>query len=185
MKRIMMLLVAGALALGAAEQSASASTFQLGTINPGTTNAVVANLGFPAPVSFDDTVNFSLSGVQTSLVGTLTDLSDFFGLPTDSLNFTLDLFNVSAPSTSLGQFLDGTGTVLAFSYLNLAAGDYFFRITGDVGTSGVFGNSYEYRFEVSEVPIPAALLLFATGLGGMAMFGYRKRNTAQGDTAQA
>jgi len=43
----------------------------------------------------------------------------------------------------------------------------------------VAGNAYQYRFEVSEVPLPPALLLFATALGGMALFGYRRRNNAQ------
>lgn len=176
MKKIMMLLVAGVLAFGAAEHSASASTFELGTISPGTTSAVVVNLGVPAPVSFSDVINFSLASVQTSLVGTLTDLSNFMGIPTDSLTFSLDLFNKTAPTTSLGNFSDLTGVGLAFSYLNLAAGDYFFQITGKAGTPGTFGNSYEYRFEVSEVPLPPALLLFATALGGMALFGYRRRN---------
>jgi hypothetical protein len=39
----------------------------------------------------------------------------------------------------------------------------------------VFGNAYRYRFEVSEVPLPPALLLFATALGGMGLLGYRRR----------
>jgi hypothetical protein len=173
MKKLMMLLVAGLLGLGGATQSASASTFDLGTISPGTTSGFVANLGDPAPVSFEDTINFSLSAVQNALIGTLTDISAVI-VPTDSLNFSLDLFSASDPTTSLGNFTDGTGTVLAFSYLNLAAGDYFFRITGQIGDD-VFGNAYSYRFEVSEVPLPPALLLFATALGGMALVGYRRR----------
>ena len=173
MKRLVMLLVAGVIGLGAAAQSASASTFDLGTINPGTTSGLVANLGVPAPVSFEDTINFSLAGVENALVGTLTDISAIL-VPTDSLNFSLDLFNAPDPTTSLGNFTDATGTILAFSYLNLAAGDYFFRISGQVGDD-VFGNAYSYRFEVSEVPLPPALLLFATALGGMAVVGYRRR----------
>jgi hypothetical protein len=143
---------------------------QLGTLDPGTTSAIVVNLGVPAPVSFSDTINFSLASVRTSLVGSLTDLSTFLGvIPVNSLNFNLDLFSTTDPLTSLGNFTDGTGTALAFSYLNLAAGDYFFRISGDIGGAGVFGNAYSYRFEVSEVPLPPALLLFATALGGMAV----------------
>lgn len=177
MKRIVMALVAGLMAFGAAQQ-ASASTFNLGTLDPGATSAIVVNLGDPAPVSFSDTINFSLSAVQTSLVGSLTDLSNFLGVPTDSLDFSLDLFSVADPSTSLGNFSDVTGTTLAFSYLNLASGDYFFTIGGLVGP-GVAGNAYRYRFEVSEVPLPPALLLFATALGGMAVFGYRRRNATQ------
>jgi hypothetical protein len=178
MKRIMMLLVAGLFAFGVAER-ASASTFDLGTLDPGSTSAIVVNLGIPAPVSFSDTINFSLAAVQTTLVGSLTDLSTIFGQPVNSLNFSLDLFSTSDPLTSLGNFSDATGTALAFSYLNLAAGDYFFQIAGDIGDGGVIGNAYVYRFEVSEVPLPPALLLFATALGGMALFGYRRRNSAQ------
>jgi hypothetical protein len=88
------------------------------------------------------------------------------------VDFSVDLFSTSDPSTSLGTF-SGPGTVLAFSYLNLAAGDYFFKFGGAVG--GSFGNAYTYRFEVSEVPLPPALILFATALGGMAVAGYRRR----------
>jgi hypothetical protein len=179
MKRLVMLLAAGMLGFGAASQSASASTFDLGTLDPGTTSNIVVNLGVPAPVSFSDTINFSLASVRTSLVGSLTDLSDFMGIPANSLNFSLDLFTAADPLASLGNFADGSGTALAFSYLNLAAGDYFFRITGSIGDD-VLGNAYRYRFEVSEVPLPPAVLLFATALAGMAVVGYRRRkNSAQ------
>ena len=102
MKQLMMLLVAGLLGLGAATQSASASTFDLGTIDPGTTSGFVANLGVPAPVSFEDTINFSLAGVQNALIGTLTDLSAVL-VPTDSLNFSLDLFSASDPTVLARQ----------------------------------------------------------------------------------
>jgi hypothetical protein len=172
MKRLMMLLVAGVLGFGAATQSASASTFDLGTVTPGVTEGLVVNAGIPAPSLFDDTINFSLSGVQTALVGSLTDIESAL---TDSVNFTVDLFSAGDPTSSLGTF-SGPGTVLAFSYLNLAAGDYFFKFAGEVG--GSFGNAYTYRFEVSEVPLPPALILFATALGGLALAGYRKHKNS-------
>jgi hypothetical protein len=89
-------------------------------------------------------------------------------------DFSLDLFSASNPLTSLGNFTDATGTILAFSYLNLADGDYFFRIGGPIGDAK-FGNAYVYRFEVSEVPLPPALPLFATAPGGMLVFGDRRR----------
>jgi hypothetical protein len=44
-------------------------------------------------------------------------------------------------------------------------------------TSLMFGNASVYRFEASEVPLPPALLLFATAPGGMVVFGDRRRNT--------
>ena len=171
MKRLMMVLCAGLLAIGLAGQPASASTFDLGVITPGdNTHGFVANFGSGIS-SFEDTIKFSLTAISTSLIGKIKDIA-FGGV--NSLNFQLDLFNESDPSTSLGTFTDLSGTSLAFSYLDLAAGDYFFRVMGDTGPKG---NIYKYRFSAStEVPIPAALLLFATGLGGLGFVRLRRRN---------
>jgi hypothetical protein len=170
MKRLVALLFASLVVAGLAGRPASASTFDLGTITPGdTTTGFVANFG-TGIVSFEDTIKFSLSFISTSLVGAIQDIS-FAGV--DSANFQIDLFNESDPATSLGTFTDLSGTTLAFSYLNLAAGDYFFRVMGDTGPGG---NIYKYRFVAgTEVPIPAALLLFATAVGGLGLAGYRRR----------
>lgn len=174
MKRILMMLVAGLMAVGMAERPASASTFDLGTLPGGTTTKFVANFGSGIS-DFDDTINFSLSGLQTTLTGSITDINSIFGQPADSENFTLDLFSTLDTTTSLGQFVDASGTFLAFSYLNLAAGDYFFKVSG---TTGPNGNAYQYQFFVNEVPLPPALLLFATALGGMALFGRKRKAQA-------
>jgi hypothetical protein len=170
MKRLLALLFASLVVVGLAGRPAAASTFELGTITPGdNTTGFVANFG-TGIVSFEDTIKFSLSFISTSLVGAIQDIS-FGGV--DSANFQLDLFNESDPATSLGTFSDLSGTTLAFSYLNLAAGNYFFLARGGTGPSG---NIYKYRFVAgTEVPIPAALLLFATALGGLGFFGYRRR----------
>ncbi|MEZ5832010.1 MAG: hypothetical protein R3D05_12605 [Dongiaceae bacterium] len=166
----MPLLFVGLVAVGLAVRPASASTFDLGVITPGDdTKGVVANFG-TGITSFEDTIKFSLSAISTSLIGAIKDIS-FGGV--DSVNFQLDLFNNSDPTASLGTFTDPTGTTLAFSYLNLAAGDYFFRVMGDTGPKG---NIYKYRFTAgTEVPIPPALLLFATAIGGLGLLGYRRR----------
>jgi len=173
MKRIAMLMVAGAMALGFADRPASATTFDLGTIVPGSTSDINGATGGGA-VSFDDTINFGLASVESALTGSFTDMFHLVG-NADISSFSLDLFSVAAPLTSLGHFEDLTGVAVAFSYLNLAAGDYFFHITGGIA-AGANGGFYQYKFDVSEVPIPPALLLFATALGGMALFGYRRRN---------
>ena len=170
MKRLVALLFASLVVVGLAGRPADASTFDLGTIAPGDESAgFVANFG-TGIVSFEDTIKFSLSFISTSLVGAIQDIA-FAGV--DSANFQLDLFNASDPATSIGTFADLSGTTLAFSYLNLAAGDYFFRVMGDTGPGG---NIYKYRFVAgTEVPIPAALLLFATAVGGLGLAGYRRR----------
>jgi hypothetical protein len=170
MKRLLAMLFASVVLVGLGRGPAAASTFDLGTITPGDdTTGVVANFG-TGIASFEDTIKFSLSFISTSLVGAIRDIS-FGGV--DSANFQLDLFNDSDPATSLGTFTDLSGTTLAFSYLNLAAGDYFFRVMGNTGPGG---NIYRYRFAAgTEVPIPPALLLFATAMGGLGFIGYRRR----------
>jgi hypothetical protein len=170
MKRLLLLLFAGLMVVGLVGKPAGASTFDLGVITPGDhETGFVANFG-TGIVSFEDTIKFSLTAISTSLIGKIRDIS-FGGI--DSVNFQLDLFNQSAPTTSIGTFNDLTGTSLAFSYLNLAAGDYFFRVMGDTGPTG---NIYKYRFTAgTEVPLPPAVLLFATAVGGLGLFGYRRR----------
>lgn len=171
MKRLLALLFASLLVVGLAGRPAAASTFDLGTIAPGDdTKGIVANFG-TGVVSFEDTIELALSFISTSLVGAIGDIS-FGGV--GSVNFQLDLFNEADPATSLGTVTDLSGTTLTFSYLNLAAGDYFLRVMGDTGNAG---NSYKYRFVVrTKVPIPPALLLFATAIGGLGLIGYRRRN---------
>lgn len=170
MKRLLMVLFAGLMVAGLAGRPASASTFDLGVITPGDhEHGFVANFG-TGIVSFNDTIKFSLTAISTDLIGKIRDIS-FGGV--NSLNFQLDLFSQSAPTTTLGTFTDLTGTILPFSYLNLAAGDYFFRVMGDTGPKGDF---YKYRFTAgTEVPIPPALLLFATAIGGLGLVGFGKR----------
>ena len=170
MKRLLAFLFASVVVAGLAAQPASASTFELGTIAPGDdTKGLVANFGTGIS-SFEDTIKFSLSFISTSLVGPINDIS-FGGV--DSANFQLDLFAQADPGSSLGSFSDLSGTALAFSYLNLAAGDYFFRV---IGSTGPLGNIYKYRFTAgTEVPLPPALLLFATAVGGLGFVGYRRR----------
>src|SRR5215510_627334 len=120
MKRLLVLLFAGFVVFGLAGRPASASTFDLGVITPGDdTKGFVANFG-TGITNFQDTIKFSLTELSTSLVGKIKDIA-FDGV--NSVNFQLDLFNQADTSTSLGTFTDLTGTTLAFSYLNLAAGD--------------------------------------------------------------
>lgn len=174
MKKIIALLFAVGLSIGIGQSPAAASNFDLGTLSTsGSTSGFVANFGSGIK-TFTDTIYFSLADVSNSLVGQITDLSSIFGQVVDSLNFTLDLFSTADTTTSLGNFADPTGTGISFSYADLAAGDYFFRIAGD---SAPTGNAYNYSFnvKVTETPIPPALLLFGTALGGMGVAAYRKR----------
>jgi hypothetical protein len=182
MKNFKFAFAACVMGLGLMSVPASASVIGLGTIGASGKAGDVYNIATNI-TKFDDLINFSLAST-TSLVGEIADISNLFGvIVLDSLNFTLDLFSTAAPTTSLGQFTDPTGTGISFSYLDLASGDYFFRIAGDVGAP--LGNGYTYKFNiaVNETPIPPALLLFGTALGGLAFAGYRKRKAAANLTA--
>ena len=166
------IVLAGLLVLGLGGSSASASTFDLGSLDAGDSKSgFVVNFATDA-VGFDDHISFSLTSPVANLVGFISDITLLYGVPFDSLNFQLDLFNDLAPTTSLGTYIDPSGTGIAFSYLNLIAGDYYFRVQGDTGP---LGNAYRYKIAVSGVPIPPALLLFGTALGGMAFAAYRRR----------
>lgn len=177
MKTLKFALVACAMGLGLMSTQASASSIQLGEITETGKAGTVINIGTDI-TAFEDTISFSLAAISTSLIGEISDLSSFFGIPLDSLDFTLDLFSTSDPITSLGTFTDPTGTGISFSYLDLASGDYFFRIAGATGAP--LGNGYTYKFniDVTETPIPPALLLFGTALGGLGFASYRKRKLA-------
>jgi hypothetical protein len=158
MKRLLAVLFASVVLMGLGRGPAAASTFDLGTLTPGDTKGVVANFG--------------TDQVLAELHQHVPGWRDQGYLA----NFQLDLFNESDPASSLGSFTDLSGTSLAFSYLNLAAGDYFFRVMGNTGPEG---NIYRYRFVAgTEVPIPPALLLFATAVGGLGFIGYRRRKLA-------
>ncbi|MDY0872566.1 hypothetical protein [Dongia rigui] len=174
MKKIIALLFAAGLSLGVAHTPAKASNFDLGALSADT-SGFVANFGSNI-TTFTDTIAFSLAGVSNALVGSIEDLNNIFGQVVDSFNFSLDLFKVG-DDTTLGHYTDATGTGISFNYADLAAGDYFFRITGD---SSPKGNAYNYHFnvKVTETPIPPALLLFGTALGGMGFAAYRKRKAA-------
>lgn len=177
MKSLKFAFAACLMGLGLMSTQASASSLDLGEITETGKSGFVVNIG-SGITAFEDTITFSLAAVSTTLNGEISDLTNFLGIVLDSLNFKLDLFTTADPGTSLGTFTDVTGTGITFSYLDLASGDYFFRIAGTTGAP--LGNGYTYKFnvDVTETPIPPALLLFATALGGLGFAGYRKRKLA-------
>jgi hypothetical protein len=179
MKMLKVAFVAAVMSVGLMASQASASSIDLGEIDENGKEGYVINIASDIE-AFEDTISFSLAAVTTSLFGEISDITLYLGaIPLDSVNFTLQLFSALDPLTAIGDtFTDPTGTGFSFSYLDLAAGDYFFRISGEVGAP--LGNGYNYKFNVNvtETPIPPALLLFGTALGGLGFASYRKRKMA-------
>ena len=158
------------LMLSAFSHSAAATTIDLGTFAPDTMReGVVENL-VAGITNFDDVFSFGLTASTPSLTGTL--VAEESGELGEILFLTIDLFNAAQPGQSLGTF-DGLPDP-DFFYFNLAAGDYFLRVHGDTFPGG---GVYDYTIKNGNpavVPIPHALLLFATALGGLGFAGYRR-----------
>lgn len=72
------------------------------------------------------------------------------------------------------------GTVAVLPATFLAAGTYVLEVRGDV--TGTSGGAYAGAFQLTAVPLPAALPLLFSGMGGLGAFGglfsRRRRSTA-------
>jgi hypothetical protein len=122
-----------------------------------------------APVDYD--VHFTLTEVADAI------LSGFWGVDNDG--------EILLNGTSLGIVLGGGANAANFNQLHSFAttaaqsalfllGDNIltFRVT-DLGNPGALRTA---GLSVAATPIPPAILLFMTAIGGMGFLGYRRRN---------
>lgn len=87
----------------------------------------------------------------------------------DINGLSLQLFNAADLTSNIGDTFvvpsSGFNPFVSFAYLNLPAGDYFFKVSGTVlGSDG----QYTSQFGVSEVPLPPAIWLFVSAILGLA-----------------
>jgi hypothetical protein len=85
-----------------------------------------------------------------------------------------------AGSTANCNAINGLSGVVTLNTLStgfvssaLALGNYFFTLSFSSGSAGNF--AWQFTADALATPIPAALLLFVTGLVGLGAFGYRRR----------
>ena len=90
----------------------------------------------------------------------------------------------------------GCGTI-GCSWDVASAGDYFLKITGSVtnalnlplilalGSVGFAGTIASVGKSVAQTPLPAALPLFASGLGGLGLFSWWRKRKARTNAATA
>jgi len=125
-----------------------------------------------APGVVDDTIAFSISS-NSNVAGSSANLPlslSFWGTNLDVLDITnlkLTLENTA------GSILASVNSPATLSYSNLAPGNYDLVVSG-VAT-GLSGGEYGVGVNVSAVPIPAAVVLFGSGLVGLGMAGRRKK----------
>jgi len=124
---------------------------------------------FLPPTAISDDIKFSLTA-PAFVTGNLTNFVVSIG--------SFSLLNITGLSaTFLGNplTLDGSGN---FSLAGmLAAGDYLIHVAGTSG--GFLGGLYNISVTAATTPIPGALLLFVSAIGGLAGFaGFRRRGSA-------
>jgi hypothetical protein len=156
----MMALVGAVLAIAGTQVSAKAATISLGDI---TNSSDTQFGGKPGPIS--DDITFSL----TTLSNVSFTVSNLQVLP----NFDIAGFLATTSDFTLTA---GPGS---FTFAGvLAAGNYLIHATGT--GIGLIGGLYQIDVTAAATPIPGALLLFVTAIGGMAGFaGFRRRGSAE------
>lgn len=170
MKRFMMALVGAVLAIASMQVSAKAATIDLGDVTDSSNSTFGGVLGFfQPPTAISDDIKFTLTA-PAFVSGTLNNIQVSFG-PFNLLDIT------GFTATFLGNplSLDPSGN---FSIAGmLAAGDYLIHIAGT--TAGFLGGAYHITVAAATTPIPGALLLFVTALGGMGFVRFRRRGSAE------
>jgi hypothetical protein len=160
-KRFLMAMVFSVLAIVGTQVSAKATTLDLTDVTNSTVNQNVGPSS--GPVVLD--ITFSLS--QESNV-TLS-LSNLF------IPGFFDITSFSATSTDL-TLAGSLGGPFSFAGV-LVAGNYLIHVTGSA--VGSLGGLVNVALTATQTPIPGALLLFITAIGGMAGFaGLRRRGAA-------
>jgi hypothetical protein len=162
------------------------SNASIGTVTGGTINEFLSTNPIPSDptnqyIVADPTVTVTLAGSGASYVGFLVGTAD------DPNTVT-----VLDGATTLAQFSMTTLlSSLTNGFLNLTAGPGEV-ITEIIETNSPPGGSPHCCFETdnyaailatpSAVPLPAALPLFATGLGALGLLGWRRKRKAQAAT---
>lgn len=131
-------------------------------------------------VELDTTANSLATQIIGTTNGQIYNLS-FAYAPRTGIPASSNGIEVFWNSTSLGTFTgDGTvssaWTLYTLSVLGTGAGDALKFVA--VGTSDSFGGSLDDVSLVANTPLPAALPLFASGLGALGLLRWRKKRKA-------
>ena len=172
MKRFLMVAVAGFLAL-AAYKPVEAATI---VVDPGETEAVAsgnlpnaASANTPFLTHFEFTVSVAVDTTVEIFANVIPASGSQITLGSVTLMHLLSGggADVIAPSSGAGV----QGNTFEGIYANLAAGDYTLLVDGLYK-----GKKASISGFITAAPIPPALLMFITALGGLGVFGYRRKS---------
>lgn len=150
--------------------------------------AAVAQQASAATVlNFDSTVGpnaafsiahqFTFAGEQNGTFGAAANLNAVSGLLADICSDATctggSLFS------AIGAPVGGLFSLAAGSFANLAAGTYYLVVSGLTSATPGIGSTYFASITLTPtVPVPPAILLFVTALGGLGLFGRLRRGKA-------
>jgi hypothetical protein len=172
MKKFLTLIAAGVIAVALWQKPAAATTVDLGELNAGSPSSIGNSFGDTATVkSFSDEYLFTLqtaSDVTLSLVtGGTQILLNIVALSSDD-GTTLQSYTPSVQTI---------GSAVVYSFAGLLTGkQYFLDIGGKY--KGLFNQYGGQLSAAATTPVPPALLLFVTAIGGLGFMGYRRKMSA-------
>jgi hypothetical protein len=140
--------------------------------------------------TFTDQYGFSLIGPPPFVYNSFTDTIDIV-VPINHLTLSIWQVGAVAPVNNTYAFGPAVGVpfesvVLTLTNALLPGVNYFIQVTGDYspGISYTGLQNVTAGTLVTTTPIPAALPLFATGLGLIGVWGRRRRNKDKSATNQ-
>ena len=149
---------------------------------PYTTNTDPANFG--SNMTGTVTFSFDTTGVTGVFgLGSITNLQLTSGVYTSDLVDSSSAFTLTNGAITMWNVLAEVGTVSLFAINLPLSFEAFDRATGLVDIANI---SYDISTglgawtPVAETPLPAALPLFATGLGTLGLFGWRRKRRPSG-----
>ncbi len=165
-------------AASTAALEAKAATYNLGTLAATSTTNIGGipqgvHFGLPGS-SFTDSYTFTVAApADLNAAAFSFNLPIIIGLS----SFTATLYEDGIPVAG-GVGGPGVISALSLSYANLAATSaYHLDISGTLGSFSIAGK-YWGVIQLSAVPVPAALPLFASGLAAFGVFARRRRRIA-------
>ena len=155
--------------------SNSVGSYAAGTLSNGDTYGLVASYVVALPTSTTGSYIFSLNLSSSTGIDDLSARLYAYGPGENTtLGITGALPNgglVSSWSSSVNGGLVDSTTMPA---TNVAAGLYVLEVVGQL-SSGATSGSYSGQLSVDPVPLPAALPLLLSGIGGIIGFGRRRK----------